>query len=71
MFEGITRGLTDAIKGLRGKRFTEANIRDGLQQVRTALLDADVNYNVATAFIDRVAQTDLQVDLQTGEVEED
>jgi signal recognition particle subunit SRP54 len=63
MFEGITRGLTDAIKGLRGKRFTEANIRDGLQQVRTALLDADVNYNVATAFIDRVAQTAVGQDI--------
>src|SRR5687768_4573917 len=63
MFEGITRSLTDAIKGLRGKRFTEANIRDGLQQVRTALLDADVNYNVATAFIDRVAQTAVGQDI--------
>jgi signal recognition particle subunit SRP54 len=63
MFEGITRGLTDAIKSLRGKRFTEANIRDGLQQVRTALLDADVNYNVATAFIDRVAQTAIGQDV--------
>src|SRR5947208_123074 len=57
MFEGITRGLSDAIKKLRGRgRLTEANMREGLEHVRTALLDADVNYNVATAFIERVMQ---------------
>src|SRR5256885_1788734 len=55
MFEGIMRGLTDAIKNLRGKgRITEANMQEGLKQVRTALLEADVNYNVANDFIERV-----------------
>ncbi len=56
MFEGITRGLAEALKSLRGRRFTDANIRDSLGLVRTALLDADVNFNVATEFIERVAQ---------------
>lgn len=57
MFEGITRGLTDALKKLRGRgRLTEANVKEGLRQVRTALLEADVNYNVANAFIERVTQ---------------
>ena len=57
MFEGITRGLGEAIKKLRGRgRLTEANMREGLQHVRTALLDADVNFNVANEFIERVAQ---------------
>src|ERR1051325_4740670 len=55
MFEGIMRGLTDAIKNLRGKgRITEANVQEGLRQVRTALLESDVNYNVANEFIERV-----------------
>jgi signal recognition particle subunit SRP54 len=63
MFEGITRGLADAFKTLRGRRFTDANIREGLAQVRTALLDADVNYNVATEFIDRVAQRAIGQDI--------
>src|SRR5688572_24532558 len=55
MFEGIMRGIGDAIKNLRGKgRITEANIQDGLKQVRTALLEADVNFNVANDFIERV-----------------
>jgi signal recognition particle subunit SRP54 len=57
MFEGITRGLGEALKKLRGRgRLTEANVREGLLQVRTALLDADVNFNVANAFIERVTQ---------------
>ncbi|MCI0640985.1 MAG: signal recognition particle protein [Gemmataceae bacterium] len=60
MFETITRGLTDALKMLRGRgRLTEANMRDGLRQVRTALLEADVNFNVANEFIERVTQTAL------------
>jgi signal recognition particle subunit SRP54 len=55
MFEGIQRGLSDALKKLRGRgRLTEANVKDGLHEVRKALLDADVNYNVANEFIKRV-----------------
>jgi signal recognition particle subunit SRP54 len=55
MFEGIMRGISDAIKNLRGKgRITEANVQEGLRQVRTALLEADVNFNVANEFMDRV-----------------
>src|SRR5579862_8358564 len=57
MFEGISRGLTDALKRLRGRgRLTEANVREGLQLVRTALLEADVNYTVANEFIERVTE---------------
>jgi signal recognition particle subunit SRP54 len=55
MFDAIQRGLKDAIKKLRGRgRITEENVGEGLQLVRTALLEADVNYTVATEFIDRV-----------------
>src|SRR5947207_10878411 len=57
MFESIQRGLGDALKKLRGRgRLTEANIRDGLQEVRKALLDADVNYNVVNSFTARVTE---------------
>jgi signal recognition particle subunit SRP54 len=55
MFEGIMRGIGDAVKNMRGKgRITEANVQEGLKQVRTALLEADVNFNVANDFIERV-----------------
>src|SRR6516164_10611226 len=57
MFEGIQRGIGDALKKLRGRgRITEANIRDSMQEVRRALIDADVNYTVAQEFVNRVTQ---------------
>ncbi len=60
MFEGIQRSLGEALKKLRGRgRITEANIREGLAEVRKALLDADVNYNVVQAFIERVTKKSL------------
>src|SRR5260370_26523247 len=57
MFEGIQRGLSEALKKLRGRgRLTEANVRDGLGEVRKALLEADVNFTVANDFIKRVTE---------------
>ena len=60
MFEGIQRGLGEALKKLRGRgRLTEANVREGLREVRRALLDADVNFTVADEFIKRVTEKSL------------
>ncbi|HUG89222.1 MAG TPA: signal recognition particle protein [Planctomycetaceae bacterium] len=56
MFEGITQGLRGALSFIDRGRLTEANIREGLRQVRQALLEADVHYDVATAFIERVTE---------------
>lgn len=45
---------------LAGKRkLTEENISDAVREVRLALLEADVNYGVAKAFIQRVKQNAL------------
>ncbi|MFO0965985.1 MAG: signal recognition particle protein [Gemmataceae bacterium] len=64
MFDGIRRGLSEAIKKLTGGgRLTEANIEEGLRLVRTALLEADVNFNVAKEFIDRVKQKAVGQDI--------
>jgi signal recognition particle subunit SRP54 len=60
MFEGIQRGLGEALKKLRGRgRLTESNVRDGLREVRRALLEADVNFTVANDFIARVTEKSL------------
>jgi signal recognition particle subunit SRP54 len=60
MFEGIQRGLSEALKKLRGRgRLTEANVRDGLAEVRKALLEADVNFTVANEFIQRVTERSI------------
>jgi signal recognition particle subunit SRP54 len=57
MFEGIQRNLGEALKKLRGRgRITEANIRDAMREVRKALLEADVNFNVVNDFIQRVTE---------------
>ncbi|MFM7113721.1 MAG: signal recognition particle receptor subunit alpha, partial [Planctomycetota bacterium] len=52
MFETLQQTLGDALKRLRGRgRLTEANIRDAMQDVRRALLDADVHHEVVGAFL--------------------
>ncbi|MBA4062803.1 MAG: signal recognition particle protein [Isosphaera sp.] len=64
MFEGITRGLSDAFKKLRGRgRLTAENVKDGLREVRRAFLEADVNFNVLTDFIARVEAKSLGQDV--------
>ncbi len=56
MFESLTASLSSALNTLRGRgRLSEANMREGLTAVRTALLEADVAYEVADGFLARVA----------------
>jgi signal recognition particle subunit SRP54 len=55
MFESLTEKLGHALRNLRGVgRLTEENMADALQEVRTALLAADVHFKVAREFVDRV-----------------
>ena len=54
MFEGITSSITEALGSFARGKLTESNIRDGMQKVRQALLEADVNYNVARDFCNKV-----------------
>src|SRR5262245_24644432 len=64
MFEGITRGLSDAFKKLRGRgRLTPENVKEGLREVRRAFLEADVNFNVLTDFVGRVEAKSLGQDV--------
>jgi signal recognition particle subunit SRP54 len=56
MFEAITDSIRGALSLIDRGRLTEANIREGLHQVRQALLEADVNYEVARDFIDNVTK---------------
>jgi signal recognition particle subunit SRP54 len=55
MFESLSTRLQDAFKTLRGEaRLTPENIEAALREIRLALLEADVNFKVVKAFIDRV-----------------
>src|SRR5258706_10657067 len=55
MFESLSTRLKDVLKTLRGEsRLTPENIEAALREIRLALLEADVNFKVVKAFVDRV-----------------
>ncbi|HXG60267.1 MAG TPA: signal recognition particle receptor subunit alpha, partial [Planctomycetota bacterium] len=55
MFESLTESLGAVFRKLSGRgRLTESNIEEGLQEVRRALLSADVNFKIVKDFIERV-----------------
>ncbi|MGI8480939.1 MAG: signal recognition particle protein [Chthoniobacterales bacterium] len=57
MFSQLGDKLQDIFKDLRGHgTISEANIDDALRQVRLALLEADVDFQVAKKFIARVKE---------------
>ena len=55
MFEALTTPLRRILSGLaRPGTLTEANMDEGLGQIRGALLEADVHFRVASDLVDRV-----------------
>ena len=55
MFESLSTRLQEVFKSLRGEaRLTEATVDAALREIRLALLEADVNFRVVKAFIERV-----------------
>jgi len=55
MFESLSESLTSVFRKLSGKgKLSEANIEEGLQEVRRALLAADVSFKIVKDFIERV-----------------
>ena len=55
MFENLTDKLQRAFKHLRGQGvLTEENIIEALREIRVALLEADVNLNVAKDLIEQI-----------------
>jgi signal recognition particle subunit SRP54 len=55
MFDSLSTRLQDVFKQLRGEaRLTETHVETALREIRMALLEADVNFKVVKAFVDRV-----------------
>src|SRR4051812_32711025 len=55
MFDSLSTRLQDVFKTLRGEStLTPENIEAALREIRLALLEADVNFKVVKAFVDRV-----------------
>lgn len=57
MFEIITNSLESIFSKLSSRgRLTDANIKEGLRDVRVALLEADTNFKVVKEFIEKVTE---------------
>jgi signal recognition particle subunit SRP54 len=55
LFESLSTRIQGAFTSLRGEvRLTPEHIESALREIRLALLEADVNFQVVKAFIDRV-----------------
>jgi signal recognition particle subunit SRP54 len=64
MFDTLSNRLQDVFRSLRGEaRLTEPTIESALREIRLALLEADVNFKVVKAFIDRVRERAMGQDV--------
>jgi signal recognition particle subunit SRP54 len=55
MFDSLSNRIQDVFQSLRGEvRLTPELVETALREIRLALLEADVNFKVVKAFIDRV-----------------
>src|SRR5690554_3498569 len=56
-FEGLTEKLQQTFKKLKGKgKLSENDVKEGMREVKIALLEADVNFLVVKDFIKKVTQ---------------
>ncbi len=52
MYESLTQRLANAFKAFKNKgKLTEADVKEGMREIKLALLEADVNYKVVKDFI--------------------
>ena len=57
MFGGLTEKLANAFKMFRNKgKLTEADVKEGMREVKLALLEADVNFKVVKEFVKAVTE---------------
>ena len=57
MFDNLSDKFSDIFRKLRGEaRLSESNIAEAMREIRMALLDADVNIEIARDFVEKVRQ---------------
>ena len=67
MFENLSDKLQRAFKDLRGQgTLTDENINDALRQIRTALLEADVNLDIAREVVEHIRAKALGSEVATA-----
>jgi len=73
MFEDLSSKIESAVQSLKGKsRITDVNIAETVREIRRALLDADVNLEVARKFTadvkERVMGSDVLTSVNPGQL---
>ena len=57
MFQNLTEKLANAFKKFKNKgKLTEADVKEGMREVKLALLEADVNFKVVKEFVKSVTE---------------
>ena len=57
MFQSLSDKLANAFKKFKSKgKLTEADVREGMREVKLALLEADVNFKVVKDFVKTVTE---------------
>jgi signal recognition particle subunit SRP54 len=64
MFDSLSDRLGDVFKRFSGKgKLSKEDVEAGLREVRMALLEADVNFRVARAFVERIRERAVQTEV--------
>jgi signal recognition particle subunit SRP54 len=73
MFDSLQERFGSLFRNLTGKgKITEDNVRDAMKEVRTALLEADVHFDVVNQFVSEVSKkaigTEVLASVEPGQL---
>jgi signal recognition particle subunit SRP54 len=64
LFQNLTERLNSAFKKFRSKgKLTEADVKEGMREIKLALLESDVNFKVVKEFINKVSERAVGADV--------
>ncbi len=64
MFDRLSEGFNSALRKISGQgKISESNIREAVEEVKDALLEADVQYDIVKEFCDEVVEDSLGSDV--------
>ena len=64
MFENLTEKISNAFKKFKNKgKLTEADVKEGMREVKLALLEADVNFKVVKEFVKTIEADSAKADI--------
>ncbi len=64
MFDSLSEKLNNAFKKFRNKgKLTESDVKEGMREVKLALLEADVNFKVVREFVKKVTERAVGADV--------